>query len=417
VTVEASASDAAPGSGLASLDVRIDGGGWSGYSGPVTIGEGSHDVELRAVDGAGNSESQSFDIDVDTQSPIADLDASPSFCPGCGGSLDITVVVQDGGSGIGAWSLEASGRTVASGGGDIGETIAWDGGGLGGGVHTLELEARDEAGNTAGASFDFALIAPTAVPHDDGEGGVLPFSLPSPMAIATATVVGSPTPTRSPSPTRTPSTAIFGALPAAPADGAGDSIANLQSPILTDPSDSSSAVIPPSGVVFGAAALALAGAATVIALETARKRKEEEEQTRLEMERKNAEAEAREAGQQAALAAARSEAEFNLILGQIWDQATGGQGPSNAWMLGAAAAAEAARQAARRDVEKERLERKEAMLDPKLPPPSPPPLPPIDLAKWKQQDYAAGEAWEQERPTREAAQAYVAYWEGGCRLR
>ncbi|MBM2844077.1 MAG: Ig-like bact protein [Anaerolineales bacterium] len=36
VTVEASAGDGV--SGLASLDVRIDGGGWSGYGGPVTIG-------------------------------------------------------------------------------------------------------------------------------------------------------------------------------------------------------------------------------------------------------------------------------------------------------------------------------------------------------------------------------------------
>jgi hypothetical protein len=395
VTVEASASDASPGSGLASLDVRIDGGGWAGYSGPFTIGEGSHDVELRAVDGAGNSETQSLDIDIDTQSPIADLDASPSFCPGCGQSLDITVVAQDGGSGIAAWSLVASGRNVASGGGDIGQTISWDGGGLGGGTHTLELEARDEAGNTAGASFDFALVAPTPGPHDDSSDDT-----------GAGSSLGSPTPTVSPTSTRTPrvtptawtvnfgpSTSLGAGLPAAPADdSAGDSIANLQSPISDGPSGSAGAVLPPSGVVFGGAALALAGVATAIALETTRRRKKEEEQARLDMERKNAEAEAREAAQRAALAQARSDAEFNLILGQIWDQATTKRGPSTAWLAGAAATAEAARRA--KDAADARMARKEAMLEPHIPPetaakpPKVPPQPRSDIELIRSQNWA-----------------------------
>jgi hypothetical protein len=302
----------------------------------------------------------------------------PSFCPGCGETLEIAVVVQDGGSGIAAWSLTASGRTVASGSGAIGQTISWDGGGLGAGIHTLELEARDEAGNASGASFDFALIVPTPGPQDDSDdtgAGSSTFGSPTP--------VSSPTPTRTPRATPTASTVNFGpstslgaGLPAAAAD---DSIANLQSPISNGPSGSSPAVLPPSGVVFGGAALALAGVATVIALETTRRRKDEEARVREDMERKNAEAEAREAAQRAALAAARSEAEFNLILGQIWDQATGGRGPSNAWMLGAAAAVEAARRGPRR-IEDEPPpplpEWKEAMLEPKVPPPTPPPPPP-----------------------------------------
>ena len=408
VTVEASASDASPGSGLASIDVRMDGGGWTSYSGPFTIGEGSHDVELRAVDGAGNSETQSLGVDVDTQSPIADLDASPSFCAGCGETLDITVVVQDGGSGIAAWSLTASGRTVASGGGSIGQTITWDGDGLGGGTHTLELEARDEAGNTSDASFDFGLIAPTPGPQEDTGSGANPVGSPTPVSSPTATRTPRATPTAS-TVNFGPSTSVGAGLPAAPPDdSAGDSISDLQSPISDGPSGSAAAVLPPSGVVFGGAALALAGVATAIALETSRRRKEEEAQVRAEMERKNAEAKAREAAQRAALAAARSEAEFNLILGQIWDQATGGHAPSNAWMLGAAAAAEAARRAAKVEGDEPPPplpEWKEAILDPKLPPPPPAPLPPIDLAKWKQQDYAAEEAWERER-------AYATYREG-----
>jgi hypothetical protein len=48
------------------------------------------------------------------------------------------------------------------------------------------------------------------------------------------------------------------------------------------------------------------------------------------------------------------------------------------------------------------------MLEPKVPPPPPP----FDMAKWKQPDYAAGEAWEARRQYREAAQAYAAYRAG-----
>jgi hypothetical protein len=396
VTVEASASDAT--SGLASLDVRIDGGGWASYSGPVTIGEGAHDVDLRAVDVAGNSETQSLGIDVDTQSPIADLDASPSFCPGCGESLDITVVAQDGGSGIALWSLTASGQTVASGSGDVGQTIAWDGGGLGGGMHTLELEAGDEAGNTAGANFDFALIAPTPGPQDDSSDETGPGSKP----ILPPTPTASPTPTRTPRATPTTSTVNFGpstslgaGLPAAPADeSTGDSISDLQSPISDKPpGSSSSAAVPPSGVVFGAAALALAGVATVIALETTRKRKEEEAQVRAEMERKNAEAEAREAAQRAALAAARAQAEFELTMGQILNQATGGQGPSEEWLAS-----------------------RESTLEPHVLPPSqrqPTGTPPatFDIARWRQQENAAGEEWAQQQQARQREEGYQAYRE------
>src|SRR3989304_1118451 len=151
VTVEASARDG--GSRPAGLGGRGD-GGWSGYGGPVMIGDGSHEVELRAVDVAGNTTSESFNLDIDTQSPIVDLFASPSFCPGCGEALDITIVAQDGGGGVARW-----------------------GGGRGGDP------------------------AP-------------PFALPSPTTLATGTTVGGGSAaTRTPVPTRTPAIVIFGAPP------------------------------------------------------------------------------------------------------------------------------------------------------------------------------------------------------------
>ena len=330
VTVEASAGDGV--SGLASLDVQIDGGVWSGYGGPVMIGDGSHDVELRAVDVAGNSTSESFSLDIDTQSPIADLDAAPSFCPRCGEALDITVVVQDGGSGIAAWSLEASGISVASGAGAIGETITWNGGGIGGGVHTLELEGRDAAGNSATATFDFSVIVPTPRPKDKDEDDeeAVPFSLPSPTALATGTTVGGSGATRTPVPTRTPVTVIFGGPPAAPQGPApGESISNPQSPPTTLPAATSSSVTP---VLYGAAAAALIATAMAIGLDQKRRREAEEARRRAEMAAANRKAEA-------------EEAEWRAMMGAIL------------------AAAEAARRA-KTAVDDARMTRMEARLEP-----------------------------------------------------
>jgi len=382
VTVEASAGDGV--SGLASLDVRIDGGGWSGYGGPVTIGDGSYEIELRAVDVAGNSTSESFNLDIDTQSPIVDLFASPSFCPGCGETLDITVVVQDGGSGIAAWSLEASGISVASGTGQIGQTISWNGGGIGGGVHTLELEGQDVAGNTSGATFDFAVIVPTPAPNqeDDDDEGPAPFSLLSPTPLVTGTTVGGVSAaTRTPVPTRTPVIVIFGGPstslgagpPAAPQGPApGESISSFQSPPTSPPAATSSV----SAVLYGAAAAALIATAMAIGVHQKRRREVEEARVRAEMEAANRRAEAEEAEWRATMAA--------II-----------------------ATTEAARRA-KNAVEDARLTRMETRLEPKVPLATPS----VDMAKLKQADYAAGEAWEAGRQDREAAEAYAAYRAG-----
>jgi hypothetical protein len=364
VTVEASADDST--SGLASLDVQINGGGWSNYGGPFSLGDGSHDVELRAVDAAGNSRSESISIDIDTQPPFVDLAAIPSFCPGCGELLEITAIAQDGGSGLAAWSITVGGVTVADGSGDTGTTISWDGSGLGGGLHSLLLEGRDAAGNTAGVSIDFSLVLPTPRPRppdddddDEDDEAPVPFNLPSATPSATGTTAAATRPaTRTPTSTRTPLTVQFGGLPAAPAGpSSGDeAIPDLQSPPPTSPSGAASTVSP---VLYGGAAAAVIAAATAIGLAEKRRRDEEEARRRAEMKAANARAEANDQARAAALAAAKAEAEFDLTMGQIVSQATGGSAPSAGWLAGAAAAAaEAAR----------RLTRKEEKLEPKIPP-------------------------------------------------
>lgn len=71
-TLSASASDA--GSGLAGLDVSLNGGGWAAYTVPLVIGDGQHQAVFRARDLAGNlSVSAPLPFKVDARGPRIDL--------------------------------------------------------------------------------------------------------------------------------------------------------------------------------------------------------------------------------------------------------------------------------------------------------------------------------------------------------
>ena len=285
VTISASASDAV--SGIASLDVKVDGGGWVSYGGPITLGEGSHNVDLRAVDVAGNTATESLSIDIDSVAPFVDLDAVPSFCPGCGETLGILIIVQDGGSGIADWDLTADGAGVVGGGSTTNQTITWDGSRLGAGLHDIDLDAHDVAGNQSGASFTVNLVLPTPTPTEVPTRTPVPTETPEPPSLfdlfSAATPSATPqgpsaaTPTRLPTATRTPLTILFGAPPPAPADPAGSGPPADPFAGATPPG---SMLAMPSGVVYGGAALALGAAATAYALDQARKRKEEEARQR-----------------------------------------------------------------------------------------------------------------------------------------
>ncbi|MEW6569521.1 MAG: Ig-like domain-containing protein, partial [Chloroflexota bacterium] len=299
VTVTASASDAV--SGLVSFDVSIDGSGWAPYGGAISLADGEHTVELRASDAAGNVATESLEVRVDTQPPDLNLAVGGSFCPGCGESADITLDVQDGGSGVAAWNLTAEGNAIASGTGLTSETLAWDGSGLGAGTHTLTLSADDAAGNAADMTVSVQLVAPTAVPTTNTP------SRPQSQDLAlgrgpTATSRPSVAPTRTSVPTRTPSTSSFGGVPAVPMGAVGDGPEGPQPEPQTETAAAPQG--PSSGVLWAGAAVALIGAATTAALEAARRRKEEEARQKEEMRRRNAEAERREeeARRQAGLA-------------------------------------------------------------------------------------------------------------------
>ena len=73
--VSASANDA--GSGLATIEVSVDGGSWNTYSAPLAFDDGPHTYQFRATDQAGNlSKTALQQIQVDTVPPAIDLPKS-----------------------------------------------------------------------------------------------------------------------------------------------------------------------------------------------------------------------------------------------------------------------------------------------------------------------------------------------------
>lgn len=295
VTVTASAGDAV--SGVAAFDLALDDGGWVPYPGPITLGDGEHTVALQAADAAGNAASESLEVRVDTAPPDLDLTAGGSFCPGCGETLDLTFNVQDGGSGVAAWSLSADDMLIASGSAPASQTLAWDGSGVGVGTCTLSLSAGDIAGNAAEVNVTVELVAPTAVPPpeeppSERPPGPVPLG-PVTASAPTATLAAAPTATRVAPPTRTPRVSSFGGIPAVPPEVEAGSIGEGESgPKAVPPASTEGSS---SGVLWGAAAAVVIASATAVGLDQARRRREEEARLRAEMERQNAEAEAREA--------------------------------------------------------------------------------------------------------------------------
>jgi len=145
-TVIASASAGDATSGIGSVTYSLDGGSQHGYTGPVTLGDGSHSIVFYAMDRAGNSSSVSLNANVDTTPPAISV-GSLSGTLGENGwyvsSTSLPASASDGGSGLASFSYSLDG----------GPQTAYTGAvTLGDGSHTVVLTAIDHAGNTSTAS-------------------------------------------------------------------------------------------------------------------------------------------------------------------------------------------------------------------------------------------------------------------------
>jgi hypothetical protein len=112
VTVSLAADDG-DGSGVAKTEVKLDGGAFADYAGPVTVGgDGEHVVTFRSTDAAGNlEESRSVTFKIDRTAPGVTCSASPGLLWPPGHKLirvTATVAVTDAMSGPGGFVLESA---------------------------------------------------------------------------------------------------------------------------------------------------------------------------------------------------------------------------------------------------------------------------------------------------------------------
>ena len=139
--LNASASDAMPGSGLSSFEYNLDNGGWTTFpsSGVLNLPDGKHSVDTRAMDNAGRIAlaSKAFWLDSVIPAVMLDLIGTPGANNWYITKLDVTASASDDTSGMDVfdysldnkpWTTYAAALTIAD------------------GSHSLSFWAQDSAG-------------------------------------------------------------------------------------------------------------------------------------------------------------------------------------------------------------------------------------------------------------------------------
>jgi hypothetical protein len=287
VTLSASASDPAPGSGIETFTYTLNASPEIPYTAPLTLNDGAHTLTLRARDAAGHITELSQSAQVDTLPPQAGLTLSTaSFCPECGQALEVLIQASDSGSGLEGWQVFLDGAPWQS--GSQTEQAFTLNAALAAGSHTLRLEVRDAAGNLQASEAAFFVLAPTptALPPAAPADTVSQPALPPP----TVTALNTPSPTPAYLPSLTPDTSRLATKTAIPTRT--PVISAFQSPNLQSNNLQShnlqsnnlqSHNLQSNNLLWGAAALTAIAGATGLALAARRRRKEEEERQAAEV--------------------------------------------------------------------------------------------------------------------------------------
>jgi PKD repeat protein len=167
-------ADNAGGSGIASREYRIDDSAWTAYSGPFAVPAGSHTVEYRATDAAGNVEAAtSFTVKVDPDAPTVTAAVEPGDPDGNDGwyvakpRLTLTGADAAGGSGFDRVEYRVDGGSWQT----YAESILLDDG-----TSAIDYRAVDAAGSMsapANRTLKVDTAAPTTTPALNGSGPVV----------------------------------------------------------------------------------------------------------------------------------------------------------------------------------------------------------------------------------------------------
>ena len=151
------------GSGVASFECQVDGGGFSACTSGSTFGplsDGSHTFNVRAIDNAGNTDATpaSYTWVIDASTPDTTITATPTSSTNSS-SASFTFTGSDtGGSGI------ASLQCQLDGGGFSACTSPQNYSGLSDGSHTFQVRAIDNAGNTDPSPASYSWVVDTIAP-------------------------------------------------------------------------------------------------------------------------------------------------------------------------------------------------------------------------------------------------------------
>jgi parallel beta-helix repeat protein len=163
VTVTLTATDNVGGSGVKYTMYRIDSGSWLTYTTPIILtSEGSHPVEFKSTDLAGNAEStKSVTVKIDKTDPVLTIDQTNGFEIAVDYAV-ISWIGSDATSGIVRFEVSIDGGAFAS----VGMAMSHNFSGLADGTHNVTVKAVDAAGNTVEQTIQFTVD--TSVPSGGG---------------------------------------------------------------------------------------------------------------------------------------------------------------------------------------------------------------------------------------------------------
>ncbi len=174
VTASATAMDA--GSGIASLQYRVDGGAWQ-VGDTVTLDNGLHTLDFQVSDQAGNIQTASESAKVDTTPPQINFSSALSGVP-LSGNVALSGVATDPVSGLNSVEVSTdNGSTWQQAASFMGGAwmLTWPTGSLSNGAYSVLLRASDNAGNKNSAN-DSGLILDNTPPNIGLSGWIFPNS-------------------------------------------------------------------------------------------------------------------------------------------------------------------------------------------------------------------------------------------------
>lgn len=150
------------GTGVASFECNLDGGGFSTCTSGVNypgLSDGSHTFQVRAKDGVGNTDASpaAFMWVVDTIAPDTSILTNPTD-PSNSSSATFTFNGSDSGTGVSSFECDLDG------GGFTTCTSGVNYPGLSDGSHTFQVRAKDGANNTDGSPASFTWVIDATAP-------------------------------------------------------------------------------------------------------------------------------------------------------------------------------------------------------------------------------------------------------------